>query len=575
MPRQISTVAPDFQDLAAQLQADLLTKDIWKDRITSSTGQTLIEMIAAIGAYSQFSIESSYQEAWPESAKNANSLFAASNFAGVRVNRKLPASVTASLTSAVPVVVPPFTQFVGSRNNWFNRNALTLGPTPTTVTLHQGKKVTTQMNGLGTDFQAFVSPEKAFQVSDIDVILSVNNVSVPVTIEGLWLKQNLPGVWQFTLPSGQMIMLFGNSIYGTRPSTTDVCTLSYFVTLGRDANNLTTNNRAVTVESNPSISGTFTANPSNGASQTNPLVYKNVTPALFGAFNSSVTASQYKKLPLLYPGIIDALVLAQREINPLALNWMNVFKVSLLTPTPLTAPQFAAFEDFFIRNTMYSGRINREDPVQRPIDITAEIYCTNFTDLTSVLAKVNTALTNLLAPRQGILGLDIYLSDIIDTIKDADSNIEYVKLLNPTADIVLSSQNVAAPTLTNNLVGSLVAGNYSYSISVVSTLGGETAPANWNSIQKVATGGTVITWPAVASATSYKVWGRSSAAGFGLIATIPATLAPSYTFIDDGSITPVTPLNAESTIPVVYPSLGVLTTNAFYSNRLLKLDQGN
>ena len=170
-----------------------------------------------------------------------------------------------------------------------------------------------------------VSAEKDFQVSDIDVQLEVNSVSVPATLEGLWLKENLPGAWQFTLPTGQMILLFGNSIYGTKPTTLDNCVITYFVTLGRDGNNVITTGKRVNQESDPSILGSFITQPSNGSTQTNPLVYKNVTPALFGAFNSSITPAQYKKLPLTYPGVIDALVLAQREINPQALNWMNVF----------------------------------------------------------------------------------------------------------------------------------------------------------------------------------------------------------------------------------------------------------
>ena len=575
MTIQLSQVAPDFSDLVTQFQNELATKDAWKDRLTSSTGQTLLEMIASIGAYSQYSIESSYQEVWPESAKNANSLFAASNFAGVRINRKLPASATVAMSAVTTTVIPPFTQFVGAGNYWFNRTAIVLTTTPSNFVLHQGKKVLTQMNGLGTDFQAFVSPEKDFQVSDVDVTLDINNVTIPVTIEGLWLKQSLPGIWQFTLPGGQLIILFGNDIYGTKPVTSDVCTITYFVTQGRDGNNIQTVGKTVSVENNNTLTGKFTTVPSNGASQTNPLVYKNVTPALFGAFNSSITPAQYKKLPLLYPGIIDAQVLAQREINPQALNWMNVFKVSLLTNTPLTASQFDAFEDFFNRNTMYSSRVYREDPVASTQAISAEIYCTNFSDLTSIVSKVNNALTLLFTPRQGILGLDLYVSDIIDTIKDADSNIEYVKLLSPTTDIILSSQDVAAPNLLSVPGGTLVPNQYSYSLSVVSSLGGETAPAKWSSFTTTSTGSNSVIWKSVQSALSYKLWGRNSTAGLGLIAVIPATaLATSYTFVDTGSIVPVLPLNPESTIPVFYPKLGALTITPFYSNRSLKLDQG-
>jgi hypothetical protein len=113
---QLSNIAPDFDSLVAQLQSSADGfPGTWKDRITSSMGQTLVEMIAAIGAYSQYAIESSYQETFPDSAKNADSLYAAANYAGVRISRKSPAEVTFSMTNATgSVTIPPYTQFVGA-----------------------------------------------------------------------------------------------------------------------------------------------------------------------------------------------------------------------------------------------------------------------------------------------------------------------------------------------------------------------------------------------------------------------------------------------------------------------------
>jgi hypothetical protein len=297
------------------------------------------------------------------------------------------------------------------------------------------------------------------------------------------------------------------------------------------------------------------------------LVYKNITPALFGSFNSSVTAAQYKRLPLQYPGVIDAQTFAQREVNPKALAWMNVIKVCLLTTSPFSGPQFAAFEDFFLRNTMYSTRIYRQDPIPVDVDVDVDVFCANFSNLSEIKQKVEDALDALFAPRQGIIGLDIYLSDIYDAIEKADANIRYILRRTPTTDIVISSLNVDAPTATVlTSGGTLAPGFYDYAISVVSTLGGETAPLNWTTVEVTVPGSRVsLTWPAVTNAANYKVWGRVTPTPLGLITTVgPSTL----TFIDTGSIVPAGTIPAQSTVAIYYPRLNSKNVVTKYSTRI-------
>lgn len=563
----LSTVSPDHADIVSQLQTALLTRDSWKDRITSSTGQTLIEFQAAIGAYDQFAIESAFQEVFPESAKNANSIYAAAEFLGVRTNRKIGATVTVSLSSPVNVTIPVYSQFLGGGTFWYNKTALNITSTPATFTLTQGKVVQVSTTGLGTDFQSFVTEEDGFVVHDQDVLVKINNVNQYVTTDGLWTRPSLDGIQNKTLPDGRALLLFGNSLYGSKPTATDIIDITYIVTQGSDSNNLPISGRPVTLDTDPTVTGTFTVLPSGGGSQSPFLVYKNITPALFGSFNSSVTAAQYKRLPLQYPGVIDAQTFAQREVNPKALAWMNVIKVCLLTNTPFSGPQFAAFEDFFLRNTMYSTRIYRQDPIPVNVDIDVDVFCANFSNLSEIKQKVEDALDALFAPRQGIIGLDIYLSDIYDAIEKADANIKYILRRTPTTDIVISSLNVDAPTATVlTSGGTLAPGFYDYAISVVSTLGGETAPLNWTTVEVTVPGSRVsLAWPAVANAANYKVWGRVTPSPLGLITTVgPSTL----TYIDTGSVVPTGTIPSQSTVAIYYPRLNSKNVVTKYSTRI-------
>lgn len=562
---ELSTIAPDFNSLVSQLQTQLATKDTWKDRLTTSTGQTIVELIAAIGAYSQYSIESAFQEDWPQSAKNANSLYAACNFLGVRVNRKGPASVTVNMTSASPITIPVNSQFVGSGSYWFNREPLALTDIPSSITLYQGQIQTNSFYGLGSNFQAFIATEQGFNVSDTDTILSINSVSIPVIQEGLWTRPSLPGVQDLTLPSGQLMILFGNASYGTVPGVNDLCTITYAVTLGVNGNNIPILGQTITLESDNSVSGIATSQASGGGDETSYIVYKNITPALFGAFNSSVTASQYKRLPLQYPGVLDAQTFAQREVSPYALSWMNVIKVCLLTTSPMTTLQWQEFEQWYLAQTMYSTRLFRQDPVASNVSVSAKIFCKNFANTSQVQVNAEAAITTLFELRQGIIGLDIYRSDIINAIMASDSNIEYVILDAPTTDIILSSFVVDAPTAVITSGGTLSPGQYDYSISASSSLGGESAPAKWVTAVVTVSGSQVtLSWSALPNATGYKIWGRTTPTSLGLLASVSSS---TLTFIDDGTISPTGTLPVQSTIETYYPNLSSQVLTVAYSRR--------
>jgi hypothetical protein len=566
---QLSNIAPDWESIVTQLQTQAGNFPTWTDRITGATGQTIIEMIAAIAAYSQFAIESSYQESWPDSAKNSDSLYAAANYAGVRITRKNPAALTFDITSTTSRTITAYSQFVGAGTKWFNRDAITLvSNTPLTVTLYQGEVITKSSYAMATDFQAFVSAEDSFQVSDTDVLVKINNISIPAIIQGLWTKKSLPGAQQFTLPDGKMIVLFGNDIYGSKPGVNDLVSITYVVTLGQDGNNIVTQNKQIVLDGDPSVSGTPNATASDGGNEPDFVVYKNVVPAMFGAFDSAVTGPQYKSLPLQYPGVIDARVLSQREINPYALTWMNVMKVSLLTSSSWDQTAWDNFEAFFNAGTMYSTRIVRNDPQSVDITVTATVSCKTFSNLTNVQTNIQAALDNLFELRQGSIGLDIYMSDVITAIKEADSNVEFVQLASPTIDYALSTLGVARPTLIEAGGGSLAAGTYDYAISVTSTLGGSSAPAKWGSI--TVTGGSnsvQLSWTAVPNALGYSIWGRVTGSALGLIASVSGS---TLTYTDTGGITPTPPVPVESTIAAYYPHLIATNLTMQYTNRNLR-----
>lgn len=567
---QLSTIAPDFASLVAQIQAAAQSfPNTWKDRITSSTGQTLTEALAAIGAYSQYSIESSYQEVWPDSAKNAEAVYAAVNFAGVRIKRRGPAALSMNMAAGSSRTIPPMSQFLGAGTYWFNRDALILTTTPSTVVLYQGQIVKTTTSGDGSAFQAFVSAERDFHVSDTDVLLKINGNNIPVIQEGLWTKPGVPGVQQFTLPGGEMIILFGNSVYGTVPKTNDVCEITYVDTLGADGNNIVVATKVINLDGDITVSGIPTVPPSGGGNENDFIVYKNIAPALFGEFDSAVTAPQYKKRPLKYPGVIDARVIAQKDINPKAVTWMNSMKMTLLTSSPWNGAAFLAFSDWYNAGTMASTRIHREDPLPVDVVVTGKISCKNYSNLSAIQVKVKDALASLFELRQGSIGLDIYRSDVIKAIVEADANIEFCQLTSPPADVILSSLGVNFPILTEYPgMGTLPAGTYDYAVSNTSTLGGDSAPTKWQSIKTVSPFSAVqVQWFTAPNTQNYHVWGRITGGALGKIADVSGS---TLLYLDTGSVTPTLPLQSQSTIASYYPRLQATNLVMAYTTRNLR-----
>ena len=126
-PLTLSVVKPDFDSILLQLQIYLEETGSWSDLKTSSTGQTLLEMMSAVGAMNQFAIESAVRETTLTTAARDSSVYAITRMLGVRVHRKSPARVTTNLsrkTSLLTESLPTLTQFDINGIDFFNRHQI-------------------------------------------------------------------------------------------------------------------------------------------------------------------------------------------------------------------------------------------------------------------------------------------------------------------------------------------------------------------------------------------------------------------------------------------------------------------
>jgi len=578
----LSNLTVDQTQFVTQLQNALSVSQTWSTGLTTQTSQTLIELIAAIGTYTTSRIVRLTEDAFPTTAQSDSAIRAIANMQGLRLARKLPSSSVATISSSTSITIPAYTQFSGGGQSWFNDTQIILSATvPASVLLKEGIVSTFNINGLGSNLQAWVSTDDKFTVSDQDVTLKINNTGITKAFGGLWNYQGLPAFADLTLPDGRLLIQFGSNGYGSIPGVNDVVTITYAKTQGETVNGLNLAGVAVTCSAYPTLTGSFTANPSGGAPEKPSLAYKNFSAGTFGTFGSAVTKPQYQVMVNNYPGIIDSVTQSQREINTLDVRWMNVIRVSALTNSTWTSGQINAYLAYLQSQSMYSTRFLWQAPIPIPVTVNLTAYCFNsVTDLTAVQAAVQKGITNLFAPRPGILSTPFYIDDLITTAHNAaPGQISYVTVASPTAPMLVTLPTPPQLSYTINTTGGTLTGGtlgaiYSYAISVnaASPLGGTDygPPSGWvfPTIPAGAlTDSITLTWPALTNVVSYTIWGRRS----GLLQQLTTITAASgiTTYTDTG--TPADPAS-QAAFPspdflARYNQLASLTVNVGYANR--------
>ena len=588
----ISDLTADFDQFVRDFETYLQNKDAWRGNLTTMTGQTLIELAAAIGAFNQAKLSRAFTDAFPETSVSDAAIRAGTFMQGVRMTRRLPAQIQVQLTGTEGLVLPRFTQFECAGYQFFNRDAITLvGETPVEATLYQGEIVIYTMNGTGTNLQAWVSPETDFQISDQDVRVIINDKDIPVSYSGLWNYKATDACQDLTSSNGRLIVQFGTNnvagidqeladelglgepiAYGTVPGINDTVEIQYAVTEGESGNNYVTLNKSVTIDGYPDVESTALDNPRYGSSEKSTLVYKNNTSSAFGTYGSAVTKNQYLATVTTYPGVIDAITRAQREINPNDLELMNVIWVTGITNEPWDLAKRAEFCNWCQAQSMYSTRFVWKDatPVNRAVSV--RVYCYNSAVLSDVEDNVKRAVLQLFQARSGILMLNIYRSDIYDTILASDKNIAYIILDEPTEDCVVTQPE--SPSLGFEVISgssTLAEQQYNYCVTLVDKLGNESTKNEWvHPLVTEANNQRVkLSWLPVTSAVQYKIYGRRGDS-IGLMQTVNSDV---HEFTDDGSITPdQSQYEAYEDVEIKYNTLTSLNVDVSYADRQSRVD---
>lgn len=585
----LSRTRPDYDDILLQLQSAAWERQSWSGLVTNETGTSLLEMMAGIGEFDSYMFESALQENFPDTAKLDSSQYAIQNMLSNRLTRKSPAGATFNVTRTIAntsKVIAPFTQFTSNGKNLFNRDAISFiaGQSSQTCRLFEGQVVGASLTGLGQDYQFWVSTDSAFTVSDSDVQVTVSGVKIPVVEDSLWNYSGAPACQDSTDKQGRLMLRFGNATLATRPEVTDTVAVTYVVTQGNAGNDSAFIGATLACPTIADLAGTATTNLTGGGDQPAITLYQRMGGDLFGGQRGAVTPSQYRAKAREYPGVLDAVVLAQRDLAPTNKDWFNVGKVILLTQQPWSQADKDAYELWFRKRTMFSMRyqimtgdlVSGEEPRKKVVNVRAKVSCRNDADLVDIQARAEGAVRKLFVPRAGILSRSLYLTDISDAIKlVAPELIDFTILDTPNDDIgmdIYTPKGVTVTVTSGVGVGTLPPGDYVYGIASIDA-DGRTVPDQIKVNVTAPNSKIVFTWDQVLAATGYAIYGRTMP--FGLLAEVGAVLDVVPTFTDNGSVVgsgaaPV-PINTSG---VHYPVLGTLDISVSYSRRRQTEDSG-
>lgn len=576
---KLTDLTVDFLDYRAQFNDFLRKQPVWKGELTTQTSQTIIDFISTVGVHNSAAIIRAREDSFAETAQSDDAIRSIAHMQGIRMTRKGPASLRdVPLTSEEEVSIPPYTQMNIGGKPYFNREQIVINIGVTTyVDLFQGEVKKVVAEGIGTDYQTFISEEDNFIVSDRDTNVFVNDVLIEKSLGGLWNYRDKPAYSDLTMADGRLLVQFGNSLFGTVPRTNEVVVVLYVITEGAAGNNANLKDKEVTVQGFPQVRGINPSNPSGGSDEKPVIVYKNIASGSFGTNLSAVTKSQYDTLVATYPGVLDAITQAQREINPMDLNYMNVIRVAALTNSPWTVQQQKEFIDYMQSVTMYAPRFVWFEPIPIDRDLEVEVYVFNSAEPSQVEARSRQAIVDMFAPQPGLLMTNFYISDI-DTriIKENKGEVSYVIVKSPTEPMIVTAPDAADVTyriLSGG--GSLTESVYAYSVAVT-TEDDEGAPNQWIHPHIIGNGtyGIQLQWRKSRYAKQYRIYGRLSTEGIGLLHTIDvdSSTPDIITFTDDGSITPTGGLpNTLQVSPIRYNRLRSLKLTVHPAERQQQL----
>lgn len=433
-----------YDGIRQQLYTRMANDEYLASLAPASTIGILLDQIAMIGDFSQYSIESAMQELYYSTAKLTSSIYLKARDQGVHIQRNIPASVKVDLfreSTSTRYSIPALSQFSMNGVKLFNRTTLLFNAGVAQindVVLYQGEVKTQSFVSNGDNFQSYVIGDKAYEISDQDVYCYVNGIEWKRDLNGLFTFQASDmKFFENTTADGFVQIKFGDNRYGKSPLAGETITFTYVNTSGSDAQSAA-DNQSVSLQGGD-IQGTTTTGLIGGDMARSAYFYQQMGASLSATNNRAVTRDDLKAIICTYEGVVDCVIRGQAEIAPKRKEWLNVIVLTLLTTDLWDNSKFDGLVNWLqTYYTIPNLQFVRVDPVSYLVDIDVTLLCLPSANLQTVASSVEDSIRQLFAPKVGTLGKSIYMSDIENAILTAGNvYLDAYRLNYPKVDFIV------------------------------------------------------------------------------------------------------------------------------------------
>lgn len=324
---QLSNSNLDHEELLDQIRSNLLNREgAFKAAYPGESSTALLEIMTGLGSMLGYQLNAVAMNNFMLSAFSDASIYSNAAFLGAPARRSVGAQVTVTLTVnnvlGSTITLPKYSVFEGRGMEWYTieDHDFSPGNQSKSVILRQGERTTETFSGSGREFQLILLGEN-FTIDErfFDVKVAGNEWD----LNGAALFSADAGARVYamnTLSQGQVLVIFGNEVYGSIPPLSSSIEVSYAVTEGRSSNSSSVGDEFSYSDTLSIAAGEFldltaitTTAATGGADVESPASVQFTSPRVYAANQRAVRRDDYRGLIMKYAGAISAAAWGEYE----------------------------------------------------------------------------------------------------------------------------------------------------------------------------------------------------------------------------------------------------------------------
>jgi len=448
-PREFDTIRAA---LIAEIEAVPEYAAIWTDYSDGNPGIILLELIAFLGEWLEYSLDFRVQELYLDTAELRESVYRIAKSFGYPIPSPSASSVDVVLDFGevflVDLTLPSMAVSVGGKPFYYaGGGTLPLGDQTVTVTFTQGELLSLTQTGDNTAYQ---------EVDLGDGKIPFGSVTCTIgTVQWTLLDSIALGTYDQTAfelfidEESNTKAIFGNQYNGKKPPTAVDIVFAYLETEGQSgivgAGAFENNNTSASWYSTEAATN-VTADMSNAAPSaggTDGLNYTNLKRTLLAwlrAVDAGVTEDAIMALALAFSSPTYGSV---SKCTPYltnascAANWVYLWVAVADTQYSLTTASTAlkaAFLVYMNERKIITVEYYVQDPTFIAVNLALTVKAVTGTDETEVKALIEAAIKELFSNDVIVIGQDIFLADLYDAVRSIEQ-VEWVVFTSHTDNI--------------------------------------------------------------------------------------------------------------------------------------------